>query len=111
MSESQCKVKQEFQNPQGKRAPKFAVLWRTCRAVSSVNKHLFFERAFAYREPGRRGTCISAGIRSGRLAYHPAQSQGHIKAVTMARAVQNATHNQRFRLGVIDVASLTIRTV
>jgi hypothetical protein len=29
----------------------------------------------------------------------PAQSQGHIKAVTMARAVQNAIHNQRFRLG------------
>ena len=33
--------------------------------------------------------------------YHPAQSQGHIKAATMARAVQKATHNQRFCLGVI----------
>ncbi len=29
----------------------------------------------------------------------------------MAIAVQNATHNQRFRLGVMEVASLTIRTV
>ncbi len=42
--------------------------------------------------------------------YHPAQSQGHMNAVTMARAVQNAIHNQRFRLGVMEVASLTIRT-
>ena len=42
--------------------------------------------------------------------YHPAQSQGHIKAVAVARAVQNATHHQRFCLGVIEVAFLTIRT-
>jgi len=36
--------------------------------------------------------------------YHPAQSQGHIKRVAMAREVQNAIHNQRFRLGVIGAA-------
>ena len=38
---------------------------------------------------------------SGVYGYHPAQSQGHIKAATMARAVQKATHKQRFCLGVI----------
>jgi hypothetical protein len=39
--------------------------------------------------------------------YHPAQSHGHIKAVAVARAVQNATHHQRFCLGVIEVALFT----
>ena len=38
---------------------------------------------------------------SGVYGYHPARSQGHIKAATMARAVQKATHNQRFCLSVI----------
>jgi hypothetical protein len=41
------------------------------------------------------------GIRFGCMIYHPAQSQGHIKAVTMARAVQKTIHNQRFCLEVI----------
>src|SRR5258705_12352030 len=41
--------------------------------------------------------------------YHQAQSQGHIKAVAVARAVQNATHHQRFCSGVIEVAFLTTR--
>jgi hypothetical protein len=51
-----------------------------------------------------RSVTASAGIRLGAPGYHPAQSQGHIKAVTMARAVQNAIHNQRFRLGVMEVS-------
>jgi hypothetical protein len=38
----------------------------------------------------------------GVYGYHPAQSQGHIKAATMARAVQNAIRNQRFCLGVME---------
>jgi hypothetical protein len=45
----------------------------------------------------------------GCTGYHPAQSQGHIKAVRMARAVQKTIHSQRFCLGVMEVASLTIR--
>ena len=48
-----------------------------------------------------RSMIANAGIRLGAPGYHPAQCQGHIKAVAMARAVQNAIHNQRFRLGVI----------
>ena len=52
---------------------------------------------------GRVDFCLGrgTGIRLGCMVYHPAQSQGHIKAVTIARAVQKATHNQRFCLGVI----------
>jgi hypothetical protein len=49
-----------------------------------------------------RGVMASAGIRLRCADYHPAQSQGHIKAVTVARMVQNAIHNQRFCLGVME---------
>ena len=50
----------------------------------------------------RRGA--GAGIKLGMHGYHPTQSHGHINAVRMARTVQNATHNQRFRLGVMEVS-------
>ena len=71
---------------------------RLCSAAAHQNRVLL------------RSVTASAGIRRGAPGYHPAQSQGHIKAVAVARAVQNAIHNQSFRLGVMEVASLTIRT-
>ena len=46
----------------------------------------------------------------GTYGYHPTQSQGHIKAATLARAVQKATHNQRFCLGVISPTPVYNRT-
>ena len=52
----------------------------------------------------------NAGIRLGAPGYHPAQSQGHIKTVAMARAIQNAIHNQRFRLGVIGHHSVELNS-
>lgn len=92
----------------GQPVPSKATLAETMESTLPVAR-LRSAAAHQNRVPLRSVTA-SAGIRLGAPGYHPAQSQGHIKAVTMARAVQNAIHNQRFSLGVMEVASLTIRT-
>ncbi len=46
-----------------------------------------------------RSVTASAGIRLGAPGYHPAQSQGHIKTVAMARAVPKRNPQPAFPLG------------
>jgi hypothetical protein len=81
--------------------PALSAVRRT--TIAALVPHLTQQRrAFARDNDSRTGGVEDHAMCLGCMVYHPVQSQGHIKAVTMARAIQNAIHNQRFCLSVIS---------